>query len=239
MFRVAALLATLVVFGFTAPGGKTIGTLAASAECNVRPRSMTELRALLAIPTPDEPSEARAAAVDILSGDPNAFVLPVGRPLDATTADSVSATVLQFYACAATGDRLAVAALATDDWVRDSSLAVTPGGTTLAGTSDGVSQLPTVTPIPKLTQSSLPVTATPAVLRGVLPNDTVQILDSRLLPSGHVGAVVALDRLSDPASPRRLDYLLLRRDDGGWLIDGRVPYISDSALEGNSMPISR
>lgn len=172
------------------------------AACTVPPRPVEELATVAASPFPETSVRAAATVAAILGEDWADFATPTGTAADPAMIDSVAATIGEFYACLATGNDLAAAGLATDDWLRSQ---IVVG----AGASDDRGDASSAAPVPDLVAGSR------ARISGV------QALEDR-----RVKAVVDIDL---PSGASRVDYVLLREQDGRYLVEGSVAGVPDDA----------
>ena len=151
-------------------------------ECVVESTPMEEIAAILGTPVAEPDDNATP------------FAPPAGQPADAETSAQVVATLHQVFACANAGDRLRVASLFTDDFVRNF----------FAGP-----------PLPDLLDFL-------AIPPQPLPEEEKRIIirfgEVQLLPDSRAGVVIVLDEPDDPRTEEP-DYAILEQVQGGWLID--------------------
>ena len=173
------------------------------ADCQVEPRPIEELGAVVGMPTasPASPTKSTTSsgtssplpASPLASATP--FVAPRGEPADPETAEAVTATVYELFACTNAGAFMRVYALFTDDFTREF----------FAGT-----------PLTEEVAAFLTAPPTP------LPEDQRRIIvrfgEVQLLPDGRAGLVTVLDEPDDPRTEEP-DYLFLEQVDGRWLVD--------------------
>lgn len=172
------------------------------AACTAQARPVEELATVVASPFPETSVRAMATVAALLGDDRIGFVPPAGKPADAATAQSVVVTVREFYACLASGDQLAAASLATDDYLRSQIIVSTEQG-------DGPNGASPATPVPDL------VLGTQA-----------RVTEVHELADDRAGAVVEFALL---AGADRTDYVLLREQGGRYLVEGTVEGFSASA----------
>lgn len=170
--------------------------------CTVPARPVEELATVAASPFPETSVRAAATVAAILDEKRATVPMPTGTPADPATLDAVAATVGEFYACLATGNELAAAGVATDDWLR-SQIVVS------SGSGDAVGDDSPATSVPDL------------VAGGYATIERVHTVED-----GRVGAVVAIEL---PSGVTRRDYVLLREQDGRYLVEGSVASIPDDA----------
>ncbi len=168
-------------------------TIEASA-CRGPERTLTQLRAIVATPYPSGPE---SMAIDEFARQVAATptLLPPGESAEPATAAAVAESVRTLYACLASGN-LAPAPI-TDDYLRRNA----PAGSGVVSSEGGGSAVPP-TPVP------------PLVLGSRLSVDRVTVLGD-----GLVGAVATIELPAAAGGGTRLDYLLLRQEDGRWLLE--------------------
>jgi hypothetical protein len=152
------------------------------SDCVIEPLPVEEIAVILGTPVAGPSAIATP------------FAPPAGEPADAETTADVIATLHQVFACANAGDRLRVASLFTDDFVRNFF-----GGVPLEDLLDFLA----IPPQP-------------------LPEDQKRIIirfgEVQLLPDGRAGVVIVLDEPADPRTEEP-DYAILERVEGRWLVD--------------------
>ncbi len=157
------------------------GTPVPEVQCTVEPRTVDELTRLVSQATPS----------------PSFYVadeLPSGEPADADTVDAVTRTVLERIECRKTGDWLRWLALATDDYIRRTTLP-----------DAGTPPPPPSTPNP------------PEFLQNLR---LLSIQNAMGLDDGRVSAIVTLGGTEDAhPAPGRTFLMFFSEVDGQWLLD--------------------
>ncbi|MBX3069198.1 MAG: hypothetical protein KF883_01720 [Thermomicrobiales bacterium] len=96
------IVAAICLGSVTAPGIRA--QTPAAAHCDVAPRTIEELTAILATPVP-------------AGGSPVAFSAPAGLPVDDDVAKEIEATIAHLFACLNAGETLRAYALYSDDYL--------------------------------------------------------------------------------------------------------------------------
>ena len=179
------------------------GTPPVAVGCDVAPRPVKDLLAVVATPIAGAPAPGELPGEELEPhGDPVpvGFTPPSGEPVDAATTAAVADLAAQYVACANADEVLALAALVTDDFLRG-SFAAPPSGKPGAGAGVFLG-----TPEPR-----------PAVARTKL----LAVREVGRLKDGRIGALIdVLDPTNErSAGDPSTDYLLLVEVDGGLLID--------------------
>ena len=139
------------------------------------------------------------------------FVPPAGSPAAAETSDVVIATLRQLFALANARDPLRIARLYTDDFMRDFS-----GG------------------VPREDLFDFPATPPQA-----MPDDQKRVIvhmgEVQLLPDVRVGVAIVLDEPDDPRTVE-LDFVMLERVEGRWLVDEIYEDASATGMQATGTP---
>jgi hypothetical protein len=161
----------------------------APEECTVAPRTLAELQALFA--TPATPTAAPAS--------PTPVALPTGSPVDAATAEAVTAALRQLLACSNAGDYWRLLATYSDRFVQIFLHAyVNPAQGVTQQLYDDYSTL---------------VPPEPALRTGLL--DIGPIIQ---LPDGRVAIAAVADVPGDDQPPRQSIFYLVKNGDQ-WRVD--------------------
>jgi hypothetical protein len=102
--RLALVIVAAVCLGSVAAPGIRAQT-PATGHCDVSPRAVEDLTAILATPVP-------------AGGSPVAYSAPVGLPVDDDIAAEIEATIAHLFACLNAGETLRAYALYSDDYLR-------------------------------------------------------------------------------------------------------------------------
>ena len=161
----------------------------APEECTVAPRSLEELQRLHAAP-------ATPAAA---SASPTPVALPTGAPVDAATAEAVTAAVRQFVACLNAGDYWRQLATYSDRFVQIFLQAY-------------------LDPATGVTQEIYDAYATPRPPDPSLQAGLLEIGPIVQLPDGRVAVAAVADVPGDDAPPRQSIFYFVKNGDR-WQID--------------------
>jgi hypothetical protein len=155
----------------------------------VAPRSLAELQTLLATPASATPVPA----------SPTPVALPTGTPVDAATAEAVTAAIRQLIACLNAGDYWRLLATYSDRYVQIFLQAY-------------------VDPTTGLTQETYDSYATPHPLDPTRYTGLLEIGPIVLLPDGRIAAAAVADDPGDGQPPRQSIFYLVKNGDR-WQID--------------------
>lgn len=173
-----------------------------SSMCTVQPRPFEEIQAVVTSPVPETSLTALATTAALIGNDDTEFIPPAGEPVDIETTAAVTATIRTFYACLATENDLAAVSVATADFLRSQRIV---SSRSESGEDAG-----------------MPATPAP----DTVPGSTLTIGDIQRLADDRIGAIV---EIVVPSGSRRTDYLLLRDQDGQYLIDAMRENIESPA----------
>ncbi len=157
----------------------------APEECTVAPLTLAELQALFAAPATPVPSPA----------SPTPVALPTGTPVDAATAEAVTAALRQFIACNNRGDYWRFLATYSDRFVQIFLQAY-------------------VNPAQGVTQELYDAYTTSAPPEPSLQTGLLEIGPIVQLPDGRVAIAAVADVPGDDQPPRQSIFYLVK--DGAW-----------------------
>jgi hypothetical protein len=177
------------------PVTTTFPVVPAPSECRVAPRTLDNMLGILAQATPPA-----------VASRPSSFVVPVGKPADATVSLAVIAVVREYIACLSAADYPRTFGLFTDDYARRLAEEPTP-----------------------LTEADIRAlfSADPAANAPTRPLAILAVADIVNLDDGRVGAFAVI--VNTYKSPARAEtaYLYFARKDGRWLLDDDTDFSPD------------